>query len=109
MAHQEHERRYLAIIDPLILNTAKKQDFVQGYLEQIGPKEMRIRIIDNKKAILGTKKGRGKSRLEVERPVSLAAARLLLSGCANYLEKTRYFPPGKTPEAIGRLMFWLRP
>ncbi len=63
----------------------------QGYLERSGPlQSLRIRIIDNRKAVVTGKTGSGMERDEEEYAIPLDAAKLLMRFCDHRLMKTRH-------------------
>jgi len=63
----------------------------QGYLERSSPlQSLRVRIIDNSSAVITGKTGTGMSRSEIEEPIPLAAARMLMEFCDHRITKTRH-------------------
>ena len=92
----EIERKFL--VDPLKLDDMveldklERKNIDQGYL--ITQPTVRIRILDNKKAILGFKtKGTIVKRTEFEREVPLCVGRYMMKLCVYKVHKTRYFYP----------------
>jgi len=65
----------------------------QGYFDLLNPnKHLRVRIINDERAFLGTKEGTGHSRQEEEMPIDIEAANFLFKQCSSFIEKTRIFP-----------------
>ena len=67
---------------------------VQGYFEVLGEQSFRVRITDGKKAVETLKIGSGESRVEREKKLSLAAAKVMLSATLYQVTKTRYVIDG---------------
>lgn len=63
----------------------------QGYLElPYDDRSLRIRILDDKKAVITLKIGVGKKRQEFEEAITLQYGRQLLESCHHRIEKTRH-------------------
>ena len=88
----ENERRFQVFsLDPTILRYAKVQHMEQGYFERISPVEnLRIRIINEREAIIATKTGWGFSREEEPCKTDIKTGRFLLRKADHRLVKTRY-------------------
>lgn len=84
----EIERKFL-INSKKILKIVSKKEFkviIQGYLN----KRTRIRIINNKEALITFKKGSGLIRQEFESKINIDVARELLNSCNFKVLKYRY-------------------
>lgn len=92
----EIERRFL--VKKLIykfLHRANKINIKQGYFElTLIDVSFRIRIINDRRAVITVKSGRGIKRREDEYKINLALGRKLLAICHHRLEKTRYLIDG---------------
>jgi len=63
----------------------------QGYLERSDPlQSLRVRIVDDRTAVITSKRGTGMEREEEEHDIPLGAARTLMGIADHRLEKTRY-------------------
>ena len=71
-------------------NHLQHEHFVQGYF-QSGSLTTRVRIVNGVKAFLTRKTGKGLSRKEEERSISVNSALFLMEGCEIKIEKERYF------------------
>lgn len=91
---KEVERRFVVeAIDP-DFQRFPSQDIQQGYLRP-PPRELRVRIIHDAKAVVTLKCGRGRERLEDEEEVNMSAAHLLMNACRSLIvRKTRYCKDG---------------
>jgi len=63
----------------------------QGYLERSDPlQSLRVRIVDGTDAVITSKRGAGMERTEVEEPLTLRAANILMDIADHRLQKVRY-------------------
>lgn len=88
----EIERRFLvSSLDPKA-ELGRAISIVQGYFEIPFPEHsLRVRIMDGKEAVVTQKLGSGIKRREIEHPIALDTANLLLESCVHIIEKDRYF------------------
>ncbi len=88
----EIERRFLVHeINPSALIGAERLNIVQGYFKDPSPfSQLRVRIIDGKRAVLTGKEGFGVVRNEEEIPIGVREAQFLLGHCWHVIEKTRF-------------------
>jgi adenylate cyclase len=95
----EIERKFLVLNDAFIDLAVTKNRIVQGYLNSIPERTVRIRIKGEKGFLTIKGKGNdsGTTRLEWEREIPLAEAEQLLTLCEKgIIDKTRYeIPSGK--------------
>lgn len=90
----ENERRWIVeAIDP-DYQRSPHHDIVQGYLKP-PPTELRVRVINDTKAVVTSKLGRGSKRPEDEEEIGRKPAQLLLDTCKSLtIRKTRYLKDG---------------
>tara|TARA_B100001559_G_scaffold11041_1_gene9697 strand:+ start:976 stop:1422 length:447 start_codon:yes stop_codon:yes gene_type:complete len=89
----EIERKFLVKNLDFIKESFKKTNIIQGYLSKDPLRTVRVRIEDNMAflTIKGKSSKGGISRLEIEKPISLKEAKILIKICLPYLiKKVRY-------------------
>ncbi|MBI5655188.1 hypothetical protein HZC53_06080 [Candidatus Uhrbacteria bacterium] len=86
----EIERRYLAKDCDISNFSAPPKRIVQGYFSDEPGASKRIRIIDDREAVLTIKRGQGLVREEIETPLELEEARTRLEGARAVIRKNRY-------------------
>ena len=87
----EKERKFLLKPEEIVLSNFISQKIQQAYLMLIDKDQLRVRIIDDKKAFLCYKKCFDKiTRGEYEYEIPLSDAKLLYNSAKYKLEKTRY-------------------
>src|SRR3989344_5303364 len=93
---KEIERRFL--VRSLAKNIPKPTREIkieQGYFEMADiTQSLRVRISDGEKAVLTMKTGKGFIREEVECPIDLSFAKLLMASCHHKLDKERWLIEG---------------
>lgn len=93
----EIERKFLVQNDDWKVQTASSYHIIQGYMVGEPSLAVRLRIIDDKEALLTIKgKGEGIARPEYEYPIPVEDAKGMLALCGNrVLEKTRHLITAK--------------
>ena len=89
----EIERKFLVKNLDFIKESFEKKNIIQGYLSKDPLRIVRVRIEDNMAflTIKGKSSKDGVSRLEIEKPISLKEAKILIKICLPYLiKKVRY-------------------
>jgi len=89
----EIERKFLVKNLDFIKESFKKTNIIQGYLSKDPLRTVRVRIEDNMAflTIKGKSSKDGITRLEIEKPISLKEAKILIKICLPYLiKKVRY-------------------
>jgi CYTH domain-containing protein/predicted ATPase len=91
----EIERRFLVSSLDTKAELGQAVSIIQGYFEIPFPEHsLRVRIMDGKEAVVTQKLGSGIRRREIEHPIALDTANLLLESCVHIIEKDRYFCQG---------------
>ena len=88
MKYTEIERKFLIDSSKIRLKD-KKESIIQGYLIIEDSRHIRVRIVNNKKAIACYKEGNGIKRTEIEFEIPLKEAKELIKKCVVVVEKTR--------------------
>jgi CYTH domain-containing protein len=89
----EIERKFLVKNLDFIKESYKKTNIIQGYLSKDPLRTVRVRIEDNMAflTIKGKSSKDGISRLEIEKPISLKEAKILIKICLpDLIKKVRY-------------------
>ena len=89
----EIERKFLVKNLDFVKESYKKTNIIQGYLSKDPLRTVRVRIEDNMAflTIKGKSSKDGITRLEIEKPISLKEAKILIKICLPYLiKKVRY-------------------
>ena len=89
----EIERKFLVKNLDFIKESFKKTNIIQGYLSKDPLRTVRVRIEDNMAflTIKGKSSKGGISRLEIEKPISLKEAKILIKICLpDLIKKVRY-------------------
>ena len=89
----EIERKFLVKNLDFIKESFKKTNIIQGYLSKDPLRTVRVRIEDNMAflTIKGKSSKDGISRLEIEKPISLKEAKILIKICLpDLIKKVRY-------------------
>ena len=89
----EIERKFLVKNLDFIKESFKKTNIIQGYLTKDPLRTVRVRIEDNMAflTIKGKSSKDGISRLEIEKPISLKEAKILIKICLpDLIKKVRY-------------------
>ena len=89
----EIERKFLVKNLDFIKESFKKTNIIQGYLSKDPLRTVRVRIEDNMAflTIKGKSSKDGVSRLEIEKPISLKEAKILIKICLpDLIKKVRY-------------------
>lgn len=92
----EIERRFLVsrdAIDPALRERGARR-IAQGYMAATPTEHLRVRIIDDRVAMLTKKSGSGLIREESEQGIDLKVARLLLEQCSLRIDKRRFMIDG---------------
>ena len=90
----EIERKFLVKNLDFIKESFEKKNIIQGYLSKDPLRIVRVRIEDNMAflTIKGKSSKDGVSRLEIEKPISLKEAKILIKICLpDLIKKVRYF------------------
>tara|TARA_B100001769_G_scaffold50413_1_gene36263 strand:+ start:427 stop:873 length:447 start_codon:yes stop_codon:yes gene_type:complete len=89
----EIERKFLVKNLDFIKESFKKTNIIQGYLSKDPLRTVRVRIEDNMAflTIKGKSSKDGITRLEIEKPISLKEAKILIKICLpDLIKKVRY-------------------
>ena len=89
----EIERKFLVKNLDFVKESYKKTNIIQGYLTKDPLRTVRVRIEDNMAflTIKGKSSKDGISRLEIEKPISLKEAKILIKICLpDLIKKVRY-------------------
>ena len=89
----EIERKFLVKNLDFIKESFEKKNIIQGYLSKDPLRIVRVRIEDNMAflTIKGKSSRDGVGRLEIEKPISLKEAKILIKMCLpNLIKKIRY-------------------
>ena len=89
----EIERKFLVKNLDFIKESFEKKNIIQGYLSKDPLRIVRVRIEDNMAflTIKGKSSKDGVSRLEIEKPISLKEAKILIKICLpDLIKKVRY-------------------
>ena len=90
----EIERKFLVKNLDFIKESFEKKSIIQGYLSKDPLRIVRVRIENNMAflTIKGKSSKDGVSRLEIEKPISLKEAKILIKICLpDLIKKVRYF------------------
>lgn len=103
--NEEIERRFLVLsIDPDYKRGSEPKHIIQGYLHTPDHQSLRVRIINGRTAVITRKSGKGLVREEIEHPLPLETAQMILECCPWQLTKTRYVREGfEVDEFHGKL------